>query len=219
MPKEVVVNAWCDPCYRDGVHTPGEEVTLALGDLARFKPQVMLLCEPHRKEFYEPIRELLEEYGAATGTDASTPVPAKRRSSTRTRSAYGPYPEGEWPCPYPDCDRQDLPNKEALQRHIRMVHGVTLGDFLAQRGDPATPKAPTSHMPLRAIPEQGVPMYCPMEDCSLSRSHDGPSKNKRALAAHFPKRHGAPMGEWFRDHPEVDPESLCQRESDQDTLV
>lgn len=75
-----------------------------------------------------------------------------------------------------------------------------------------TPPAPdeepsTTRMPLRSIPQEGVAMYCPFEDCSLNR--DGkPSKNKRSLATHFTQRHGIPIAEWFRQHPDVDPQSL-----------
>ena len=222
MPKEIVVNAWCDPCYAEGEHSPGDEVTIAVADLARMKPRTLLLCERHRKEVYDPLREFLVVYGVATDTDAPTPSPAKRRAtSTRTRSDYGPYPEGEWVCPHPECDRSDLKDKEKLQRHMRADHEITLGDFLAQHGgvvEPTPPRA-TPDMPLRSIPETGIKMFCPFEDCKFNRAGGSPSKNKRALAQHFSQRHGVPMGQWFRDHPEVDPESLCVREADEDTLV
>lgn len=211
MPKEVVINAWCDPCYREGEHTPAEEVTAALGDLARMRPQGLLLCERHRKEFYEPLRELLEEFGAQVG-DAPTPV-KKTRAKARRGSNYGPFPAGEWECPLPDCDATDLKDKTAVQRHTRMIHGVMLGDVLAEStgaapapsAAPVEPRKPTADMPLRNIPEQGVKMFCPVEGCNLAEK---PSKNKRSLAVHFSQRHGIPIAEWFRQHPDVDPESL-----------
>jgi len=208
MPKEVVVNAWCDPCYREGDHTPAEEVTIALGDLARNRPQVLLLCERHRKEHYEPLRELLEEFGMAADMDAPVRPVKSRRSPVRVE--YGPFPDGEWECPYPDCGTADLNGKDRVQRHMRQVHGVSLGEFLtdhpSQLQDEDSPsQKPTADMPLRHIPQEGVAMYCPVDGCNLNGT---PSKNKRALSTHFTQRHGIPIAQWFRQHPEVNPESL-----------
>jgi len=227
MPKEVVVNAWCDPCYSEGDHTPAEEVTITLADVARSRPQVLLLCERHRKEHYEPLRELLEEFGMTAGMDAPVRPVKSRRSPVRVE--YGPFPEGAWECPYPDCDAADLNGKDRVQRHMRQVHGVSLGEFLTSTSTgPATDlqehwrkeptKEPTTEMPLRAIPSTGVAMFCPIEDCVQSRNHNGPSKNKNSLSTHFTQRHGIPIGQWFRDHPDVDPESLLVR-VEGDTLV
>lgn len=217
MPKEVVVNAWCDPCFAEGEHEPAEEYTLGFADLARMRPRTLLLCERHRKEVYEPLRNLVEEFGATAGSELPGPVKKSRQRGPRALD-YGPFPEGQWECPVPDCDSADLKDRTAVQRHTRIVHGVILGELLAGRapaGEDREERRPTPEMPLRNIPEQGVPMFCPFDDCNLGRGGK-PSKNKRSLATHFTQRHGIPIGEWFRDHPEVDPESLLVRD---ETLV
>lgn len=71
MPKEVTINAWCDPCFREGKRVEAEEYTLAFGDLARLQPRSLLLCEGHRSKAYDPLRMLAEEFGAKLGGDTS----------------------------------------------------------------------------------------------------------------------------------------------------
>lgn len=117
MPKELVVNAWCDPCFREGERVEAEEVTVALGHLGNMKPQVMLLCERHRKEHYDPLLTLLEEFGQASD---------KAKKAGSIPKAEGGDP-GNSPCP--QCGHV-APNRSALGHHARSAHQMTITELL-----------------------------------------------------------------------------------------
>lgn len=128
MPKELVVNNWCDPCYAADEKVPGEEVTVALGDLGRMKPRTMLLCERHRKEFYEPLRELAEQHGDTSG-EAPTVKPQAKRGGGRPSIA-------ELTCPV--CGHQAT-TKDALRAHARAAHDKSLAEL---KGEPLPHECP-----------------------------------------------------------------------------
>lgn len=118
MPKEVVVNQWCDPCYQDGEHTEAEEVTIALGDLARMRPRTVLLCERHRKEHYEPLRELLEAFGSVLPDTPAMPTAAKRPKGEA-------HLRGPFKCEVEGCTARPLISSGSFSSHVRKQHGIS----------------------------------------------------------------------------------------------
>lgn len=119
MPKELVINPWCDPCYEADERVLGEEVTLAFGDLGRMRPRVMLLCERHRKEFYDPLRELAEKFGDTSG-EAPTVKPSGRKGVGGRPSV------ADLTCP--ECGHV-TPSKDALRSHARSSHDKSLAEL------------------------------------------------------------------------------------------
>lgn len=190
MPKELVVNAWCDPCYEDGEHEPAEEIVVALGDLARMKPQVALLCERHRKEIYEPLHELMAAFGAVSGAD----VP---RSSARSR----PESRRQTPpvmCGIPGCDAGYLKNMGSFGSHVRQLHGMTVTEYREKYGEPiqvggAGPSSASSD-PELPIDEEPGPIgdsEATCEECGKVYSHAlGNNRPTQALGVHLARVHG-----------------------------
>jgi hypothetical protein len=131
MAREVTINTWCDNhLKRHEERVPGEEVIVALGELGIHKQLTLALCEPCRKEFYEPLRELLWQYGQRVGAgDEPVTQPSKR---------VRPAPEEWLDCPAPGCNHRS-PNKNALGSHVRSMHDTTLAELL---GAPTPFKCP-----------------------------------------------------------------------------
>lgn len=225
MAKEILTRVWCDLCLgedeerEEATHT-NNAVTLGLGGRAR--PLTLDLCERHLKELLEPLAEALAAYGAPVG---DTPLASPRRGSYKRK-------DGPFRCLVEGCDAALLSTIDSFGKHLRKQHGIGVRQYRDRYGEPlpvggqashqreAEPdlfadeslrRGPSPEMPLRHIPELGVPMYCPFEDCTLGVGRR-PAKNKRSLSAHFSKAHEVGMAEWFRQHPEVDPESLLVRD-------
>lgn len=223
----------CDICDEKDIQAEGEEETVTLNNL---KPRILAMCPTCRKEIYEPLEQALARVGQVVRGDlkASTKhsplLPPSGVKRVHVSDAdYGPFEPGKWECPYvaasgESCPSTNLKDKQGVQKHMRQHHdGITLGEYLAQRsgqdelplGD--GPRA-TAEMPLRNIPETGIAMWCPVGDCNLAQGYVGdarnvgPAKNKRSLSTHFNQRHDIPIGEWFRQNPEVDPTSLLVHE-------
>lgn len=218
----------CDICDAKDIQAEGQEETITLNNL---KPRILAMCDTCRKEYYEPLETVLQQLGQIASGDLMRfggKAPTLPSSKTGTRrfkvsdEAYGPFAAGKWVCPFVDesgkCTARPLQDKASVQKHFRATHHMTLGEYLSGHA-PAQDEldltgGPTSEMPLRHIPDQGIRIFCPVPECNLHKDyqgesrHVGPAKNKRSLQTHFNQRHEIPMGEWFRQHPEVDPESL-----------
>lgn len=120
MAREVVIYTWCDVCFgRDDVRTDGAEFQVALGELGINKPLTVSLCEPHRKEVYDALRDLLQEYGQK-GEDAAPP---KKKGGG---GKIGRPSVEDLTCP--DCGHK-APNKTALGSHVRGRHQTTLAEL------------------------------------------------------------------------------------------
>src|SRR6266704_1740014 len=88
--KDVVVHYWCDVCYaedesRNEIDPATGMVTVSLG----LPPRTLDLCEAHRKDFIDPLAELLAEHGRI----AELRAPAQPRQ-TPIRTTDG----REWTC-------------------------------------------------------------------------------------------------------------------------
>ena len=179
MPKLVIVNSLCDPCYRDGENTEGEEVVIALGDLARSKAQTMLLCERHRKEFYEPLRDLLDEFGAAV---EGGPV----LSSTKARKDKE---AGPFRCLADECTAAPLKNVGSFNAHVRQKHGLTRGAYVEIFGEP-TPLGQEA-LPVDTTPIGDSEARCDVPGCGKVYSHElGNNRPLQALGVHLARVHG-----------------------------
>lgn len=59
MVTELKILRWCDKCQAENEYMPAEEVLVRLGDGVRG----LDLCEPHYKEYVEPLARLVQEVG------------------------------------------------------------------------------------------------------------------------------------------------------------
>ena len=166
MAREIILRTWCDPCLVEEKQVEGQELpplTLIPGR----KPRVLALCEVHRKEFYEPLVELLAEHGQAVDSDGH-PIPGTR----------GPYKkkvtplagEGAFPCPAEGCNYVGG-TKNRLQSHARSVHDVTLAEL---EGEPLPHACPTCEKKFSS--PQGLAVH-------LSRTHQQTLEQAEAAAA------------------------------------
>jgi hypothetical protein len=213
MAREITVSLWCDPCLAQDIRTVGEETPPI--PIGAAKPRILCLCKEHW-EVYEQFADLLKEHGQVV--DHLNPAPKRTSPGSggrRTHTDYGPFPEGKWECPVPDCgshNAKSLKEKSSVHGHMRKQHGVTLGEYLREHADEPEAPAATNDMPMRNI-SNDVKVWCPHPDCA---DRAKPFKNKSSLGVHFNNgarsAHGVPMGEWFRQHPEIDPEVALLRQ-------
>jgi hypothetical protein len=120
MAREVIVKTWCDPCLGEDAHSEGRELpALHLPELPGPKPRVIALCERHEKEVYQPLLNLLLEYGQPVDDDGNPSGP---------RGRYG-QASGPDAVTCPDCGHVS-PNRSALSSHSRGQHGKSLAQLL-----------------------------------------------------------------------------------------
>lgn len=106
MVREVIT--WCSPCFAEDVREQATTVVIALDAL---KPRALDVCERHRKELVEPLRELLSEMGVIV--DSSTPAPQSRSSSYSYEHA----------CSFDGCGKS-FKSSKSLSTHRRVVHNI-----------------------------------------------------------------------------------------------
>jgi hypothetical protein len=123
MPQEVVVNKWCDPCWKDDQRNVGHEVALGISEFRNGKPYVVLMCDLHQKEYTEqyiqPILDLLEEFGDAV-------QPGRRPAPAR------PKEEGEISGLTCSVCGDVRPSRHALGQHAKRDHNVTVTTVLRE---------------------------------------------------------------------------------------
>ena len=121
MARQVIVQTLCDPCLAKGEEVDAEELP-PLG-LVGNKPRVLALCDVHRKEVYEPLVQMVKDYGQIVDIEpatASTPrKPAKAAAAPAPASAALPCPE---------CEAAGTPRSfnapQGLGAHRYRAHGV-----------------------------------------------------------------------------------------------
>lgn len=124
MAREIQTFTWCDVCLENEERTDAIEVSVQMDAL---KPRVIAMCEPHRKQFIDPLRDLLIEHGQTTNSPSSTsasPVPG---------GGGGQF--GLFECGM--CDKGPYAHKQSLRSHIRATHNMTVTEYraeLARRG-------------------------------------------------------------------------------------
>lgn len=149
MARELVTHIWCDACLatpegEEPVYTKAEE--LPPTTMGAMKPRLLALCEPHRKEYYDPFRELLQRLGQVvpdTGPRAVSAAPAAPGRKV-------------WPCPVPTCPRHTQPfsNKTSRSSHAQREHGATITQLRQQY--PGAPSSETDQEQGVLLHDQGV---------------------------------------------------------------
>lgn len=130
MPRQLTITDYCDPCFAEGQHSEAAEFNIALGELGINKPRTILLCERHRKEHYDGLRDLLRDYGSTKPLDA-TPASSGRKKGRPSTS--------DLTCSL--CGHTS-PNRAALASHTRNMHDQNLA---VMEGQPANYECPECH--------------------------------------------------------------------------
>lgn len=121
MAREIVISVLCDACLRHEIRTEATELPpLSLAPTR--KPRVLALCDPCKKELYEPLLLLLAERGAPVADDGTAPLP----TLVPTEASGKGRPPIESPCPA--CAHVSI-SRGALKSHVRQVHGTTLDEL------------------------------------------------------------------------------------------
>lgn len=214
MAREIIISLLCDPCLANDIRVEGEETPPI--QIGHAKPRRIALCKQEHWELYETFAEMLKELGQIDDATAKPVATQGGKGGKRTRSDYGPFPQGEWPCPvcaHPYAD------KGHVQSHMRKQHHITLGEYLANHEgeqlilpEVVAPKpksrpepAPRPKHNLLGSVAKDVALWCPHPDCAHRTK---PFKNKSSLGVHFTNGsdkigHGMPLGKWLREHPEA----------------
>lgn len=128
MAREVIFKTWCDLCLVEEEQVDGIELpAMALPELPG-KPRTIALCEVHRKEFYDPLVELLREYGAhvdESGVPTGPRGKYKPRATTKVTATAGTG------LTCPDCQKV-VPDRSGLSSHGRQQHQKTLAVLLGE---------------------------------------------------------------------------------------
>lgn len=181
MAKEIV--AWCDVCLNQNedepVRTPGREVVVQLDQL---KARSLDLCEPHYKEYIEPVRGLLIDMGSTVDTQRIKKAPGSpRQASKLPESTPGPFRcqvevDGK-PCgggPYKDI--------RSLRAHTNAGHDMSFVEYRAAYGDPQPE-------PVTEVSDD--PQYtCGIDGCTTSYPPERHARPSQALAVHKAVKHG-----------------------------
>lgn len=190
MARELVTHIWCDMCLSPGegkepTYTKGEELPAVT--IAPMKPRLLALCEPHRKEWYDPFKDLVARLGQV--------VPD---GGYRAAVAPSAAPRALYPCPVPDCPKHAKPFKHdtSLSKHAREVHGMTTAELQAEYGAPEPVAQPDL---FEVAPGAEPPPKVQREECTVDVDGKPCGKvfqwptNKRptqALGVHKARVHG-----------------------------
>lgn len=118
MARQINVSILCDPCLSNEIASEGaEEYVLTIQGVAGGKPRVVALCSTHRKEFYDPISEVLSLYG-------QPPIKAGAYKGPRVEHLE----ESSGPVVCPACDRS-YKNRGSLRSHCSETHHRTLAQL------------------------------------------------------------------------------------------
>jgi hypothetical protein len=199
MPREVLILETCDFCAQKEEKTEGvafRAVIPSLGGAAGKELREVIACEPHRKEFIDPLVELFAEYGAKVGDAPAMPAtaPARQRGPRIPRAVI------ESPCEL--CKKffkreWTASNPEALQSHRANTHGITASGYrLWKQGLADVKVADKAALKLTLEPKPlppGIPDYlkCPSTTCDVEYDpHEkGEDSAFRSLANHTARAH------------------------------
>lgn len=124
--REVVTRVWCDVCAKESLWNEGEEVPAVV--IGTLKPRVVALCEPHRKELFDPFQEVL--------TDLGQIVPDALMGGSPRKGVGGRPSVEQLTCPA--CGHVS-PNKSALTSHTKNMHDASIEEL---RGEPLPYECP-----------------------------------------------------------------------------
>lgn len=185
MALEVVTHRWCDVCLQnedEEVHEPGTEVVVQINAL---KARKMDLCDRCRKEWIDPLIELIRDF--PTVDAAPTTVKGSRN---RGGGSMAEKPGHTIPCKIPDCTgyRGGYKHLKSFRAHLSAAHpGVTLDDYRRQYGEPEFEAEPSGDQML-AIDEDAF--TCGIDGCQVSYSPQTHTRPSQALGVHKAQAHG-----------------------------
>lgn len=163
MAREVVISVLCDPCMDKDEKVEAEELPAFMLPGMRGRPRIIALCPVHKKEVFDPLFDVLKEFGQQVTNEGMAPKSIKTESSTKPPEAHAlPAREGTgrapryarelyeeffmvemdgvtyWQCPTcfevrPTTSSSSLNNTIS---HHRKIHGSTLGSVLVERLGP-----------------------------------------------------------------------------------
>lgn len=139
MARELTMNLWCDVCLAAGDREQAEgEYTITVVGVLQSRPRLVALCERHRKEHYDPIVTLLQDFSSvpdAAPKATKKAAAAAAASGGREKSAEDPSRGttagvlrggGGEICPKCGHELTGLPG---MQRHAVEDHGRTLAQL------------------------------------------------------------------------------------------
>lgn len=170
MAREVITRVWCDLCLSEDTQTEGVETPpITLGG---HKPRVLALCDVHTKEVYDPLRDLLREFGQVVD-ETAVRLPGTSPGS------------GIFPCPDPTCHKHVKPFKheQSLRNHAKGVHGKSVTELRAVLAG-EEPPAPVEPLVTEA--------KCDQPGCDKVYAYPAFKRPRTALGVHKAKAHGIP---------------------------
>lgn len=186
MPREIKTYDWCDPCAEKGDQTPGEQTPpITIGNIS--KPRTLLLCEAHRKEYLDGLRDLINDWGELKETAAQ-----QRAEVSGT---------GEFPCLVPGCAKPMYHYKSSLRNHLRQTHNMTQTEHRRLYGDgPSQPELEGVSVPQQKRVESpatdrnpdltSADFTCTEPGCDKSYDPAKYTRPAQALAVHKHRAHG-----------------------------
>lgn len=117
MARRVVI--LCDPCSAKDINAEGEEEIISINNL---KPRLVAMCESCRKEFLEPLEQLIKEHGTIATGDLVKP--------TKQAAMLPGMPTVRVSCPVDGCGAE-LKNEDSLVSHARSAHGLVKSQVMA----------------------------------------------------------------------------------------
>lgn len=185
MAREIVTltHVWCDVCLRDGQQVEAEELPPV--SIGKLKPRLLALCEPHRKELFDPFREVVSDLGQIVPSSVQLGLPGSTIASASD--------QGIWPCPDPDCEHHSQPytHRQSLRNHAREKHGCTIPELEAKHGVPdAGAVGQPSALSLARMNEQPTAQQVDCPECGKVYRYPEYRQPTRALGVHRAKVHG-----------------------------
>lgn len=116
MARRVIVETLCDPCLKAGSEVEAEELPPL--NVVGNKPRIMALCPDHRVQVYDPLVEMVKEFGQIVDIEPK----AEPASGTKRKAQAA----GSYDCP--ECAAAGEPRSfsapQGLGAHRYRAHGV-----------------------------------------------------------------------------------------------
>lgn len=186
MAREIRTLTWCDICAADDMDVEGIEYTLAAieGVVIAPKPGVVAACEPHFKEFIEPVLVILERI--AIPVDKLGATPAAKTSPVRQPTSGRPVEPTD--CQICGGTYKNVPTQRS---HIRQQHGINLDAYnKVVAGEITLEQAQAPEARADAVAAVPPEYRCPVKDCDVAYSPNDYKSPGTALSSHMRNAHG-----------------------------
>lgn len=139
MAREVIFKTWCDLCLARDEQTEGQEIPpLLLPEIPGKQAVVVALCEVHRKEVYDPLVAILQEYGQHVDEHGNPTGPRgkyKAKPGSPAAAVIEAVPDST--CPL--CGKE-MAHRGSVNSHLRNSHGTTRGEVEGQKSQHECPE-------------------------------------------------------------------------------